>query len=230
MNEVFDAYIGAGEIAFGARDAALLRAIDEHGSIHRAATETGRSYAHAQRRVVELEDAFGSLVERQRGGAGGGGSTLTATASDVLARYDRLRTALSGVARAEETTFQGTVRERTGELGVVETATGAIRALVPPDATTVEVSVRSDAVTLTAPDQAPRKRETSARNRLDGRITALDPGEAVVRATVDVGVDEPLVALLTRASADYLGLEPDTEVVATFKATATQATPGHGRD
>ncbi|MGA9401977.1 MAG: molybdenum-binding protein, partial [Haladaptatus sp.] len=51
----FDAQLVSGDVTFDARDVQLLRAIDEHGSLNAAATALGRSYAHAQRRVVTLE-------------------------------------------------------------------------------------------------------------------------------------------------------------------------------
>jgi len=70
----FEARIGAGEVVFDAEDARLLRAVDEHESLNAATEALGRSFAHAQRRIVALEEAFGTLLERRRGGAGGGGS------------------------------------------------------------------------------------------------------------------------------------------------------------
>ncbi len=58
----------------------------------------------------------------------------------------------------------------------------------------------------------------STRNRLPGRITEVVKGEAAARVTVQVG-DNNLVALITRESADELGLEPGKEVTALVKAT-----------
>ena len=58
----------------------------------------------------------------------------------------------------------------------------------------------------------------STRNRLPGRITEVVKGEAAARVTVQVG-DNNVVALITRESADELGLEPGKEVTALVKAT-----------
>lgn len=58
----------------------------------------------------------------------------------------------------------------------------------------------------------------STRNRLPGRVTEVVKGEAAARVTVQVG-DNNLVALITRESADELGLEPGKEVTALVKAT-----------
>ncbi|MFB6205144.1 MAG: TOBE domain-containing protein [Haloglomus sp.] len=216
----------AGEVAFGAADARLLRAIDEHGSVSAAADVLERSRARATGRLDGLEDAFGSLVDRRRGGASGGGTELTAGARDLLARFDRLRTALSGVAAAEECVLAGRVVRRDGELATVATSVGEVRALAPPDIERVQVSLRADAVTLHAPDEAPPAGETSARNRLRGSVTAVERGESVAHVRARVEGDDgsvELVALVTLESVDRLGLSPGVGVVATFKATATRA-------
>ncbi|WP_122089844.1 TOBE domain-containing protein [Halalkalicoccus subterraneus] len=207
------------------RDVELLRAIAEHGSIHAATGELERSYAHAQRRVVELEAALGPLVERQRGGSGGGGSSLTDGARELLERFDRLETAAEGLTAVEETVLSGRVIEREGELGVVECDPGEVRALVPPEGEAVAVAIRSDAITLTPPEEAPAPDETSARNRFEGTVERVESGESVAHVRVGVGDGTVLVALVTRASVERLGLEPGRAVVVSFKATATRATP-----
>ena len=58
----------------------------------------------------------------------------------------------------------------------------------------------------------------STRNRLPGTITEVVEGEAAAKVEMRVG-DNHLVALITRESADELGLEPGKEVVALIKAT-----------
>ncbi len=60
--------------------------------------------------------------------------------------------------------------------------------------------------------------QLSTRNRLPGRITEVVKGEAAARVTIQVG-DNNVVALITRESADELGLEPGKEVTALVKAT-----------
>ncbi len=59
---------------------------------------------------------------------------------------------------------------------------------------------------------------SSARNKPRGRITRLTPLGSQVRVSLDCGF--PLVALITRRSAEELALLVGTEVVASFKATA----------
>ncbi|WP_049987897.1 TOBE domain-containing protein [Halobellus rufus] len=218
----FDAYIGSDGVTLDARDVALLRAIDREGSLNTAAQSLGRSYAHAQRRVVELEDAFGALVERQRGGAGGGGSTLTTTARELLAAFERTRASFEGVAEIAETVIVGTIVERDGELVTVETPAGAIRALVPDGDGEVQLSLRADAVTLTDPEDTPVPEHTSARNRFAGTVVGVESGERIARIAVDVGLEQPVLALVTEDSREKLGLDDGSEVVVSFKATATR--------
>lgn len=227
MDDSFAAAVVADGVRFDARDAALLRAVDEQGSLHAASDALGRSYARAHGRVDELEGAFGSLVERQRGGAGGGGSRLTDGARQLLARFDRLQAAFAGTAAAAETVLDGRVTARDGELVTVETGAGAVRALAVDAADgRVQVAIRADSVTLHAPPEAPADDATSARNRLPGTVERVDRRETVATVAVDVGAGRPLLALVTVDSVDRLGLEPDDEVVATWKATAMRAV-GH---
>ena len=58
----------------------------------------------------------------------------------------------------------------------------------------------------------------SSRNRLPGRITEVVKGEAAATVGMQVG-DNHVVALITRESADELGLEPGKEVMVVVKAT-----------
>jgi molybdopterin-binding protein len=58
----------------------------------------------------------------------------------------------------------------------------------------------------------------STRNRLPGTITEVVKGEAAAKVTLQIG-DNHMVALITRESADELGLEPGKQVTALVKAT-----------
>lgn len=224
MDAGFEAHLRADGVRFDADDAELLRTIDAEGSLNRAADALGRSYSRAHERLTDLEDAVGPLVVRQRGGSGGGGSRLTDEARDLLARFERLRAEFTGTAEVEETVLSGEVVAREGELATVETEAGRVRALAPAgDA--MQVAIRADAVTLHAPDDAPAAEATSARNRFDGTVTAMDRGEAVARVLVDVGADATLAALVTTSSVEKLDLAEGAEIVASFKATATRASP-----
>jgi len=60
--------------------------------------------------------------------------------------------------------------------------------------------------------------QTSARNRLRGRVLRVAPAGPFVRVEVDVGF--ALVALVTRQSVEDLGISAGLDCVATFKASA----------
>lgn len=221
----FDVSLSREGVALTERDVDLLRAIEEHGSLNRATSALGRSYSRAQQRVVELEGAFGDLVERTRGGSGGGGSQLTERARTLERRYERLRVEFGGVAETSETVLAGRVVDRDGRLATLETAAGRLRGLVPDGCEAVRLIVRADAVTLQAPSATPSSDATSARNRLEGQVTAVDVDATVALVAVDVGAAVDLNALVTTASIERLDLATGMPVVASFKATATRSIP-----
>ncbi|MEX2226957.1 MAG: LysR family transcriptional regulator [Dehalococcoidia bacterium] len=70
----------------------LLRHIDETGSLAEAAERMHLSYRRAWGKVREIEQNSGmKLVESAAGGAGGGGSRLTAEGRRLVELYDRFR-------------------------------------------------------------------------------------------------------------------------------------------
>lgn len=72
----------------GPGKADLLEAIATTGSIAAAARGMGMSYKRAWTLVETLNSGFGApLVERARGGARGGGATVTALGHEVLETY-----------------------------------------------------------------------------------------------------------------------------------------------
>jgi molybdopterin-binding protein len=64
---------------------------------------------------------------------------------------------------------------------------------------------------------------SSARNRLIGRIMRMTPSGPLVRVVVDCGL--PVVALITRGSANEMKLQEGQSVTASFKATAVHLIP-----
>lgn len=64
----------------------------------------------------------------------------------------------------------------------------------------------------------PRGVELSARNQLRGRITALAVDGLMCEVRLDIGGQE-LVSIITRASAERLGLATGSEVLAVIKST-----------
>jgi len=216
-------------IELDATDAALLREIRQTGSVARAAETLSRSRARALSRLETLEDAFGAGVERRRGGSDGGGSRLTDEATALLARFSRLQAALSATATVPETVLDGSVTAVDGTLATLSTPVGPVRGRHDGVTAGEELQARigADAITVLAPDGNPGPDATSARNRLDGVVRGVDPGETV--ATASVHVDETAFsALVTTDSAERLDLAPGRSVVLTWKATATPLVPGVG--
>ena len=60
---------------------------------------------------------------------------------------------------------------------------------------------------------------SSARNVLEGTVMEVAVDGPLARVTMDVGTTS-LLAIITRASAEELGLTPGAVVVASIKATA----------
>ena len=212
-----------GDVEFDAQDASLLRAVARTGSVARASSELGRSRARVLSRIETLEAAFGDLVERQRGGVGGGGSKLTDEGAELLDHYDRLEATLTATAGVPETVLSGTVEDVAGELADVDTEIGTVRGLhdglAAGDA--VQVRIGADAVTIRDPDTEVSPDATSARNRRQGRISAVESGETVLTVRVEVeGV--PFQVLVTEDSATRLDLREGRAVDVSWKATATR--------
>ncbi len=231
MDASVSAQLRAGDVVFSDTDADLLRAIADTGSVSGASEALGRSRSRALERIQVLEDAFGPLVTRSRGGADGGGSDLTANAERLVARYTRLQTTLAGTANVAERVLLGTVIETNGELATVRTQAGLVRARLarhpirgyPGIESRVQVSIRSDAVTLHSPSDTPPADGTSARNQFDGQVGEIDRGTTIATVSVNIDGADSLAALVTHESLDRLALTEGDSVVATFKATATRA-------
>ena len=95
-------WLQQGDRALGGADrVALLEAIGAAGSMTRAAKAVGISYKTAWDRVEAMNNGAGQpLVERSAGGAGGGGTVLTAYALELIAAFRELeRTHAQMVAR-----------------------------------------------------------------------------------------------------------------------------------
>lgn len=224
LQKGFEPHLGIDETTVSGRDVEMLRAIDQYGSMYKAADELGRSYPHLQRRVVELEAAIGSLTERVRGGEDGGGTKLTAEAVDLIHQFERLRVELAGVTTVSESIIPGTVVDRQGNLGTVRTRAGDLTARLPVAAETVEIAVRADAVVLMYPGSLSQVR-TSLRNQLDGEIRRIERDDAMATVTVGIADELTIESVVTTDSVDYLELERGRDVIVAFKTTAARATP-----
>lgn len=80
-----------GEVVFGLGRLRMLEAIEQHGSIQRAAKSLGMSYRAMWGRIRATEQRLGKpLLIRSIGGASGGGSELTPFARELVRTFQRL--------------------------------------------------------------------------------------------------------------------------------------------
>lgn len=83
----------------GRRD--LLRAIEELGSIHRAAKQMGMSYRAAWGKIKASEERLGfHLLAASAGGLKGGGATLTEEGRAFLGKYEEFKAAANAAVDA----------------------------------------------------------------------------------------------------------------------------------
>jgi molybdopterin-binding protein len=59
----------------------------------------------------------------------------------------------------------------------------------------------------------------SARNQIPGRITSIDFDGLMAEVNVDIGGDRTVTSVITRRSADALGLRAGDEVTVVVKST-----------
>ncbi len=112
-----------------------------------------------------------------------------------------------------ENIVPGVVASREGELAVVDLGGTLIEAVS-------DYGVGGEVYALIRPEEvmlAKQRGTSSARNWLVGVITGVDMAAMPARVNVDCGF--PLVALVTRASLEEMGLKPGQPVYAGFKAT-----------
>ncbi len=83
-----------GDKFFGEGPYRLLKAVEETGSLHSAASSMNMAYTKALKLLSNAEKALGfQLTKRTVGGRSGGGSELTPECKDFLERYASYRDA-----------------------------------------------------------------------------------------------------------------------------------------
>ncbi|MHC1604996.1 MAG: winged helix-turn-helix domain-containing protein [Candidatus Methanofastidiosia archaeon] len=87
-----------GKFILGEGTCALLENIGATGSIAEAAKKCNISYAHAWKKIRNVEKQFGnSLVKRHRGGTGGGSSKLSDKGKELLNLYKKIEKKIEDV-------------------------------------------------------------------------------------------------------------------------------------
>ena len=98
-----------GERFFGAGPCELLLEVERLGSLRAAAQHLGMAYTKAFSMVKRAEREFGvTMTQRTIGGKGGGGSTITPQAKELLMRYQAYRTACGQSAQDLYNTYFST--------------------------------------------------------------------------------------------------------------------------
>jgi molybdate transport system regulatory protein len=102
------------EFLMGPRYVRLLEAIDETGSIRAACKVAGVSYRTCLNRLRQMERVMGHvMVETTRGGAKGGGASLTAESRHLVQVYRSWRADLAKLSdRAFAEAMRGTGARR----------------------------------------------------------------------------------------------------------------------
>ncbi len=96
-----------GEMVFGKGRAQLLEAVERSGSISEAARALGLSYRHAWSMISASEKRLGcALVERSRGGRGGGKARVTDCGRRLLACYRRAEAEFAALAEKKGEGFE----------------------------------------------------------------------------------------------------------------------------
>lgn len=94
MNRCYKVWLEShdGKFILGEGTARLLHAVEEEGSLSGAVKSMGISYAHAWRKIREIEKNSGrKVVQRKRGGKTGGSSALTKEGRELLREYEDLK-------------------------------------------------------------------------------------------------------------------------------------------
>jgi len=166
----------------GTRRVALLEAIGATGSITAAAKAVGLSYKGAWDAVNAINNlADRPLVDRNTGGAGGGGTQLTDRGRQLVRTYR--------AAEEEHARFLAQLNRRLAHLA--------------DDLNLMERLAM----------------QTSARNQLLGEVTAVRLGTVNAEVAIALRGGDSLTAVITRASAENLGLQEAVAVTALIKAS-----------
>lgn len=99
----------------GKGSAALLKAIQKHGSITKAAKELGFSYKFAWDQLADMERKLrGPVITTRRGGATGGGARLTKLAKTLLEEYKTAEELVEKTIKKEKRPEEMRVEPMTG--------------------------------------------------------------------------------------------------------------------
>ena len=189
-------------------DATIRRRFrEELGEVIRERAGAVVLITHEAAEAFDLADRVAVMEEGKIIQAGTPEDLTMDPATPFVAAFTGAELLLDGVV---EGTGDGTVRVRAGEAVLLA------RAPDPPPApgTRVHVRYRPEDVTL-APRESP---DVSARNRIPMRVRSITPAGGLIRVRLEGPVG--LAALITRESAERLGVRPGAAVTALLKTAA----------
>jgi tungstate transport system ATP-binding protein len=190
---------------------ARTRLIADLAALLRETGQTAVLVTHDRDEALRLGDRVAVLIGGHLRQVGPTAEVFSHPADPEVAAFVGMETVVSGWV---EGTSAGLVRVRVGS-ALVEAA-----ATTPLDGA-VLFCLRPEDVVLAPPATA--EGPSSARNRLLGRVMAVMPAGGLERVELDCGF--PLVALITRRSAEELGVRPGVHLLASFKASAVHLIP-----
>lgn len=181
----------------------------EFASILRDAQVTAVWVTHDQDEALVVADDVAILNRGRVVASGKAEAVMSLPADEWTARFlgvagPMLATATPGAEGLVSLACAGQVIYATGEVSVGERV---IFAVLPEDVTLYAATAELPA--------------SSARNHLRATVTGLNPRGTTVGIALQAG-ELPLVANVSRTSAEELGLVPGSEVWAVFKATAVR--------
>jgi tungstate transport system ATP-binding protein len=196
---------------FSALDAPTRsRLLEDFQALLAATSITTLFITHDLDEALYLADQVAVLLEGRLRQSGSIQQVFSAPADPDVATFVGVETVIAGrvVASSEErliVQINGLRLEAVGELAVGRE---------------VMFCLRPEDVTLWLEEIPP---PSSARNRLSGRIVRMTPQGPLARIVLDCGF--PLVALITRASAQEMGLGEGQLATAAFKASVVHLIP-----
>jgi len=241
--------------ALDRRMIALLKAIDQSGSINQAAKQMGLSYKGAWQ-IIERANNLAPkvLISTATGGSKGGGTCLTAAGQALLSLFVRLEKQHGQFLQklneslADDPEMMLLLKplaiktSATNQLFGVITAinAGAVNAEVFVELKGGERIVASQTLAMldalglvvggdvllliNAPEisvvTGPEHCSFSARNCMPGKVIRVQHDAVESEIVIQLSGGDNLVATITQASAEALGLSPDVSAYAVFKSNA----------
>lgn len=168
--------------------------------------------SHDYHEVLEIADRLAVLIGGVLHQVGDPGEVFARPVSEEVASFLRA-----------ENLLQGEVVRREGEMVGIKVGKGDLVALGDFRAgSRVKILVHPEEVVL----HAPGEEAGSARNRLPARVLEVREMGALVKVRLDCGF--PLVAHVTRASREEMGIAPGKVYTAALKATSLHVMPFSG--